>query len=66
MIFTNEMANHFGFDKGISLGLEVRLFYDSKKKQKSRYNYTTPKTDYENCQQQQIPEVISSNTSVLF
>ena len=41
------MANHFGFDKG-SLGLEIRLFYDSKKKQKSKNNYTTPKTDYEN------------------
>ena len=51
--FTNEMANHFGFNKG-SLGLEIGLFYDSKKKQKSRSNYTTPKTDYENCQQQQI------------
>ena len=32
-IFTDEVANHFGFDKG-SLGLEIRLFYDSKKKQK--------------------------------
>ena len=28
--FTNEMANHFGFDKG-SLGVEIKLFYDSKK-----------------------------------
>ena len=45
------MANHFGLDKG-SLGYEIRLFYDSKKKQKSRNNYTTPKTDNENCQQQ--------------
>ena len=51
--FTNDMANHFGFDKG-SLGIEIKLFYDSKKKQKSRNNYTTLKTDYENCQQQQI------------
>ena len=33
VIFTNEMANHFGFDKG-SFGLEIRLVYDSKKKQK--------------------------------
>ena len=32
--FTNEMANHFGFDKG-SLWIEIKLFYDSKKKQKS-------------------------------
>ena len=51
VIFTNEMTHHFGFDKG-SLGLEIRLSYDSKKKQKSRTNYTTLKTDYENCQQQ--------------
>ena len=51
--FTNDMANHFGFAKG-SLGIEIKLFYDSKKKQKSRNNYTTIKTDYENCQQQQI------------
>ena len=53
VIFTIEKANHFGFDKG-SLGLEIRLFYNSKRKQKSRNNYTTPKTDYENYQQQQI------------
>ena len=53
VISTNEMANHFGFDKG-SFGLEISLFCDSKKKQKSRNNYSTPKTDYENCQQQQI------------
>ena len=53
VIFTNEMVNHFGFNKG-SLGLEIRLFHDSKKKQKSKNNYTKPKTDYENCQQQQI------------
>ena len=38
--FTNEMANHFGFDKG-SLGIEIKLFYDSKKKQKSRNHYNT-------------------------
>ena len=50
---TNGMANHFGFDKG-SLGTEIKLFHDSKKKQKSRNHYITPKTDYENCQQQQI------------
>ena len=53
MIFTNEVANHFGFDKG-SFGLEIKLFYDSKKKQKRRNNCTTPETDYENCQQRQI------------
>ena len=53
VVFTNEMAIHFGFDKR-SLGLEIRLFYDWKKKQKSRNNYSTPKSDYENCQQQQI------------
>ena len=34
------MANHFGFDKG-SLGLDIRLFHDSKMKQKSGNNYTT-------------------------
>ena len=36
--FTNGLANHFGFDKG-RLGLEISLFYDPKKKQKSRNNY---------------------------
>ena len=50
-----EMANHFGFDKG-SLGIEIRLFHDSKMKQKSGNNYTTPKTDsdYKNFGQQQF------------
>ena len=58
--FTNEMANHFGFDKG-SLRIEVKLFYDSKKKQKSRNHYTTPKLSTTT-----NPEPISSNISVLF
>ena len=42
VIFTSEMANRFGFDKG-SFGIEIRLFNNSKRKQKSRNNYTTPK-----------------------
>ena len=47
------MANHFDFDKG-SLGLEIRLFHDSKMKQKSGNNYTTLKTDSKNCELQQF------------
>ena len=47
------MANHFDFDKG-SLGLEIRLFHYSKMKQKSGNNYTAPRTDYKNCEQQQF------------